>query len=88
MVEKTDAQRKKDEAEDMSKPVKLDEPMEKVSRVWHEGIGVVVMWMQVQHVSVLPSFYVDDTPHSANEAWARLNNDPLMMVVHFGMLRC
>jgi len=66
VVEKTDAQRKKEEAEDMSKPVKFDEPRETTSRV--------------QQVSVLPSFYVDDTPHSANEAWARLNNDPLMMI--------
>lgn len=35
---------------------------------------------QVQQTTTLPSFYVDDTPKSANEAWARLNNDPLMMV--------
>lgn len=35
---------------------------------------------QVDQVSLLPSFYMEDTPRSANEAWARLNNDPLFMV--------
>lgn len=48
----------------------------------------MLIGQQVEKVALLPSFYVEDTPRSANEAWARLNNDPLFMVgqnacVHF-----
>lgn len=31
-------------------------------------------------MSLLPTFYAEDTPASANETWARLHNDPLFAV--------
>lgn len=35
---------------------------------------------QADNVSLLPTFYAEDTPASANETWARLHNDPLFSV--------
>ncbi|GMH39144.1 hypothetical protein BSKO_07042 [Bryopsis sp. KO-2023] len=63
---KGEAERRQQEAEAMSKPVQLEENEQAVSKA--------------DHVSLLPSFYTEDTPKSANEAWARLNNDPLFMI--------
>ena len=36
--------------------------------------------MQAESVALLPSFYSEDTPASANETWARLHSDPLFAV--------
>ena len=36
--------------------------------------------LQCEEASNLPSFLTTATPASQNEAWARLNNDPLLMV--------
>lgn len=33
--------------------------------------------MQAQQAVLLPTFYSEDTPASANETWARLHSDPL-----------
>lgn len=36
--------------------------------------------MQAQQAVLLPTFYSEDTPASANETWARLHSDPLFAV--------
>ena len=41
--------------------------------------------LQAQQTVLLPTFYSEDTPASANETWARLHSDPLFAV---GLLHC
>lgn len=36
--------------------------------------------LQGQQAVLLPTFYSEDTPASANETWARLHSDPLFAV--------
>ena len=36
--------------------------------------------MQGNQAVLLPTFYSEDTPASANETWARLHSDPLFAV--------
>ena len=38
------------------------------------------MAVQAQQAVLLPTFYSEDTPASANETWARLHSDPLFAV--------
>lgn len=40
----------------------------------------VLLPMQAQQAVLLPTFYSEDTPASANETWARLHSDPLFAV--------
>ncbi|KAK9808797.1 hypothetical protein WJX72_003833 [[Myrmecia] bisecta] len=35
---------------------------------------------QAEKVALLPTFYAEDTPASANETWARLHSDPLFAI--------
>ena len=44
--------------------------------------------LQCEETSNLPSFLNTATPASQNEAWARLNNDPLLMVSHISEDDC
>ncbi|CAD7701668.1 unnamed protein product [Ostreobium quekettii] len=61
---KEDAERRQEEHA-LGKPVVLEEAKEE---------------SKCEKISVLPSFYTEDTPKSANETWARLHNDPLFMI--------
>jgi Pre-mRNA splicing factor len=35
---------------------------------------------RAEQLSLLPTFYAEDTPASANETWARLHSDPLFAI--------
>lgn len=40
----------------------------------------ILLLRQCEQATQLPSFMTSATPASQNEAWARLNNDPLLLV--------
>lgn len=40
----------------------------------------MLILLQAQQAVLLPTFYSEDTPASANETWARLHSDPLFAV--------
>ena len=64
-------------------PVKCYELHSKESKNLHgaaPGPEALCWLVQVESVALLPSFYSEDTPASANETWARLHSDPLFAV--------
>ncbi|KAK9825013.1 hypothetical protein WJX74_000705 [Apatococcus lobatus] len=65
MMAKAEAQQRQEEAMLEGRPVQLDA----------DGGP-----SKAETVALLPSFYSEDTPASANETWARLHSDPLFAI--------
>jgi hypothetical protein len=53
----------------LGKPVELKDEMTNIDEI-----------AVIEQVKVPVSMFTDDTPKSQNEQWARLNNDPMLMV--------
>lgn len=66
MAAKQEADKRAEEALLGARPVEAAPEEREVSRA--------------ERASLLPSFYAEDTPASANETWARLHNDPMFAV--------
>lgn len=94
MLAKQEADQRTEEAMMTGKPVQQEESTE-LNRVcsfiilfairpplyldWQQTSSVLLP-MQAQQAVLLPTFYSEDTPASANETWARLHSDPLFAV--------
>ncbi|KAL0040595.1 hypothetical protein WJX77_011876 [Trebouxia sp. C0004] len=65
MLAKQEADQRTEEAMMSGKPVQLEETTE---------------LNRAQQAVLLPTFYSEDTPASANETWARLHSDPLFAI--------
>ncbi|KAK9846165.1 hypothetical protein WJX84_002742 [Apatococcus fuscideae] len=65
MMAKQEAQQRQEESMLEGKPVLLE-----------DGAAP----SKAESVALLPSFYAEDTPASANETWARLHSDPLFAI--------
>jgi hypothetical protein len=73
MGARTDAQARLDTQQQQQQQAAAAQPLSK-------GPAADEHLSRAERVTQLPSFYRNDTPQSQNEQWARLNNDPLLLI--------